>query len=97
MKSALSTLQKQITSSGSSSSLTRVLLGEETPLFPDNSKEDENVDFFDPMLNESQRDAVRFALRADTLGLVHGPPGTGMGGHAIRSKRKFTYVHNAVY
>lgn len=31
----------------------------------------------DPMLDDSQRDAVLHALAADHLALVHGPPGTG--------------------
>ncbi|HKU39404.1 MAG TPA: AAA domain-containing protein, partial [Polyangiales bacterium] len=31
----------------------------------------------DPGLNDSQREAVRFALGAPRLALIHGPPGTG--------------------
>src|SRR5262249_26772726 len=31
----------------------------------------------DPTLNESQREAVRFALSSDDLAIIHGPPGTG--------------------
>jgi DNA polymerase alpha-associated DNA helicase A len=30
-----------------------------------------------PRLNESQREAVMFALRANEVALIHGPPGTG--------------------
>ncbi len=33
--------------------------------------------FFDPALNESQREAVRLALSAQDLAIIHGPPGTG--------------------
>jgi DNA polymerase alpha-associated DNA helicase A len=35
------------------------------------------IDFIDPTLNESQIDAIRFALAAKEAALVHGPPGTG--------------------
>src|SRR5262249_59372597 len=31
----------------------------------------------DPALNDSQREAVRFALAAVDLAVIHGPPGTG--------------------
>jgi superfamily I DNA and/or RNA helicase len=50
-----------------------VLLGERPPEFgtpPD-------VVPLDPSLNESQREAVRFALSARDLAVIHGPPGTG--------------------
>ncbi|RKP07200.1 P-loop containing nucleoside triphosphate hydrolase protein [Thamnocephalis sphaerospora] len=33
--------------------------------------------YLDPTLDDSQRAAVQFALSADELALVHGPPGTG--------------------
>ena len=33
--------------------------------------------WFNPDLNESQQAAVRFALRANDIGIIHGPPGTG--------------------
>ncbi|MDX2054786.1 MAG: AAA domain-containing protein [Polyangiaceae bacterium] len=35
------------------------------------------VPFKDPNLNESQKQAVRFALQAQEIALIHGPPGTG--------------------
>jgi ATP-dependent RNA/DNA helicase IGHMBP2 len=53
--------------------LRRVLLGETPPqfaLFTDFTPLDES-------LNASQREAVRFALSARDIALVHGPPGTG--------------------
>lgn len=31
----------------------------------------------DPHLNDSQREAVRFALSAEDVAIIHGPPGTG--------------------
>ncbi|KAJ3056356.1 hypothetical protein HK102_011212, partial [Quaeritorhiza haematococci] len=33
-----------------------------------------SIDFYDPTLNESQREAVAFALTAPHLALIHGPP-----------------------
>ncbi|KAK7530517.1 P-loop containing nucleoside triphosphate hydrolase protein [Phyllosticta paracitricarpa] len=34
-------------------------------------------DWIDATLNDSQKDAIRFALAARELALIHGPPGTG--------------------
>ncbi len=36
-----------------------------------------DIKWFDPGLNDSQKEAVRKALSADDVMLVHGPPGTG--------------------
>ena len=36
-----------------------------------------NLTFFNDGLNESQKDAVKFALQVNEVGLIHGPPGTG--------------------
>lgn len=35
------------------------------------------MEFFNPNLDESQRDAVSFALSQRELAVIHGPPGTG--------------------
>jgi superfamily I DNA and/or RNA helicase len=53
--------------------LRRVLLGEAPPEF---GPPDDLVPL-DPSLNESQREAVRFALAAKDVAIIHGPPGTG--------------------
>lgn len=55
--------------------LTRVLFGLDTitPV----SHELEPVQFFDTNLNDSQRDAIRFALASKEMALIHGPPGVG--------------------
>ena len=37
----------------------------------------EKVSILDKTLNEVQQDAVRFALSANDVGILHGPPGTG--------------------
>lgn len=36
-----------------------------------------NLEWVDPTLNDSQKDAIRFALASKEIALIHGPPGTG--------------------
>lgn len=54
----------------------RVAFGHTSPLQPDYESTGP-VDFTDPTLNDSQKDAIRFALAAKDIALIHGPPGTG--------------------
>ena len=35
------------------------------------------LEFYNPNLDESQREAVRFALHQREIAVIHGPPGTG--------------------
>jgi len=35
----------------------------------------ENITFFDPNLNDSQKAAVKFALESPEVACIHGPPG----------------------
>lgn len=56
--------------------LTRILFGLESPTLV--AEGDEEVKFIDETLNESQRDAVRFALASREVALVHGPPGVSL-------------------
>jgi ATP-dependent RNA/DNA helicase IGHMBP2 len=44
---------------------------------PARKKLDADPEWFDPFLNASQRQAVKMALEAKDVALVHGPPGTG--------------------
>ncbi|CAK7264499.1 hypothetical protein SEPCBS119000_001018 [Sporothrix epigloea] len=55
--------------------LMRVLFGLSSPGLP--RAEQDDVKWIDPSLNDSQKDAVRFALHAPEVALIHGPPGTG--------------------
>ncbi|KAL8860255.1 MAG: hypothetical protein Q9178_003226 [Gyalolechia marmorata] len=60
--------------------LMRVLFGLDTPTFvagdlDDLSEDIKNLDFVDPTLNESQRNAIKFALASREIALIHGPPG----------------------
>ena len=56
--------------------LTRILFGLESPTPV--AEGDEEVKIIDETLNESQRDAVRFALASREVALVHGPPGVSV-------------------
>jgi len=62
------------------STLARVLFGLDSPSrISTNATEIEaemgRIDFFDPTLNDSQKDAIRFALASTDIALIHGPPG----------------------
>ncbi|MBX3463395.1 MAG: IGHMBP2 family helicase [Planctomycetes bacterium] len=58
------------------SRLVEALFGEREPQL-DPPPEGKAIAWFDPTLDDSQREAVAMALRADPIGLIHGPPGTG--------------------
>jgi len=53
--------------------LRAILMGEKSPRFNNKPLEIE----FKTELNESQKAAVKFALSAEDLAIIHGPPGTG--------------------
>ncbi len=53
--------------------LREILLGHQQP----QSDPVEDEEPLDPGLNQTQREAVRFALAARDVALIHGPPGTG--------------------
>ena len=63
------------------SSFIRVLFGLSSPSpVPADLKNDPDVgklEWFDPTLNDSQKDAIRFAIASREVALIHGPPGTG--------------------
>ncbi|EYE91306.1 putative DNA helicase [Aspergillus ruber CBS 135680] len=54
----------------------RVAFGYTTPLQVDYEGVGA-VEFTDPTLNDSQKEAIRFALASKDVVLIHGPPGTG--------------------
>ncbi len=41
----------------------------------ESSSEIQAIEWIDPSLNESQKDAIRFALGSREVALIHGPPG----------------------
>ncbi|XHG09849.1 hypothetical protein AWENTII_012886 [Aspergillus wentii] len=54
----------------------RVAFGHTTPFQVDQEAAGP-VDFVDSTLNDSQKEAIRFALASKDIVLIHGPPGTG--------------------
>lgn len=59
------------------SSLTQVLFGQSSPSPMAEDELKAEVQWRDPTLNDSQKDAIRFALASRDVALIHGPPGTG--------------------
>ncbi|KAF9580370.1 hypothetical protein BGW38_003017, partial [Lunasporangiospora selenospora] len=57
--------------------LANVLFGRQEPTFDKTFEDFSNINFLDTTLNPSQQEAVRFALSAEQVALIHGPPGTG--------------------
>jgi DNA polymerase alpha-associated DNA helicase A len=61
------------------SSFIRVLFGltSPAPIATDLTTDPDlgKMDWFDATLNDSQKDAVRFALASREIALIHGPPG----------------------
>jgi superfamily I DNA and/or RNA helicase len=53
--------------------LRAILLGQREPVFAGPAE----LNFFDAKLDESQRNAVAFALNSSDIAVIHGPPGTG--------------------
>ncbi|GAA5853885.1 hypothetical protein JCM9279_005755 [Rhodotorula babjevae] len=59
------------------SPLLAVLLGQKKPSIAPRGPADPALSFIDDNLNESQREAVDFALSSEEVALLWGPPGTG--------------------
>ena len=58
----------------------RVLFGQSspTPVPKDLGDPDyglQSIEFVDPSLNDSQKDAIKFAMLSREVALIHGPPG----------------------
>lgn len=56
------------------SSFVRVLFGLTSPS-PENQSAVGEVEWVDESLNESQKEAIKFALASREMALIHGPPG----------------------
>ncbi|KAK3114423.1 hypothetical protein LTR53_007273 [Teratosphaeriaceae sp. CCFEE 6253] len=59
------------------STLTQVLFGQSSPTPITAADLTIPVKWHDPALNDSQQEAIRFALASREVALIHGPPGTG--------------------
>lgn len=58
------------------SAFQRVLFGLSSPSPVQESSEGaEKIEWIDPSLNDSQKDAIKFALASREVALIHGPPG----------------------
>lgn len=61
------------------STFIRVLFGlsSPSPLPADPASDPEvgTIDWLDPTLNDSQKDAIRFSMASREVALIHGPPG----------------------
>jgi DNA polymerase alpha-associated DNA helicase A len=74
MNQTMQRLQKM--KSDEYSSFVRVLFGLTTPSpVSGDLVEGKEVEWVDPSLNDSQKDAIRFALASKKVALIHGPPG----------------------
>jgi DNA polymerase alpha-associated DNA helicase A len=61
-------------------SFIRVLFGQSSPTpLPDDLNDPDyglgSIDFADPSLNDSQKEAIKFAMLSREIALIHGPPG----------------------
>jgi DNA polymerase alpha-associated DNA helicase A len=67
---------------GDTTPFMRVLFGQSSPSPLPKDLDDpeyglDNLSWFDPTLNDSQKEAVKFGLLSREVALIHGPPGTG--------------------
>ncbi len=80
-RKALEALRQQVTSrtagGGDNDHLKQVLFGLGEPRFVGHFRNRFELTPFNPNLNDSQKEAITFALGANDLALIHGPPGTG--------------------
>lgn len=63
-----------------SQNLVNVLFGINQPTVNNeelNGERIQSLSFVNPNLNESQKEAIKFALASNEIALIHGPPGTG--------------------
>ena len=80
MNQTMTKLQKL--SSSEHTSLMRVLFGHSTPS-PIPTSPPDDLTFHLPNLDPSQKEAVRFALSAPEVALIHGPPGVSSPSHPL--------------
>lgn len=80
------------------SNLIRVLFGMDSPTpVPSNLEQSESypgpILFLDQTLNDSQKEAIRFALASREVALIHGPP--GVSAYVLRILNYLTHLRRA--
>lgn len=61
------------------SSFIRVLFGLSSPSpVPTDLSPEPDLEWFDPTLNTSQKEAIKFAMASREVALIHGPPGVSI-------------------
>lgn len=83
---------------GDYSNLIRVLFGMDSPSpVPSNLEQSESfsgpMSFLDQTLNDSQKEAIRFALASREVALIHGPP--GVSSSVLRIVNYLTHLRRA--
>ena len=74
MNQTMSRLQKM--KEDEYSSFLRVMFGLSSPSpVPEDLISEGDLEWVDPNLNDSQKDAIRFAIASKEVALIHGPPG----------------------
>ncbi|THW63557.1 DNA helicase [Aureobasidium pullulans] len=75
MNQTMNKLQKMPESEHST--LMRVLFGQSSAVTVQPRDMAKDPEWMDPSLNDSQKEAIKFALASSEVALIHGPPGTG--------------------
>ncbi|THZ02057.1 DNA helicase [Aureobasidium pullulans] len=75
MNQTMNKLQKMPESEHST--LMRVLFGQSSAVTVQPRDMAKDLEWMDPSLNNSQKEAIKFALASSEVALIHGPPGTG--------------------
>lgn len=79
MNQVMTKLQKM--SEAEYSIFIRVLFGLSSPSIPSSEATDpksKDVAWIDPTLNDSQKEAILFAMASSEVALIHGPPGVSV-------------------
>lgn len=87
----LSEIGENKINTGISSKIVDALLGK-LPNSLSSSKK--KISFFDPNLNESQQQAIKFAINESPITIIHGPPGTGKTYTLIELIKQLSFNHN---
>lgn len=87
----MTTTMNKLNELANKNSIIQLLLGETkyTPVQSSNK-----VKYFDENLNDSQKDAINFAINQSNITIIHGPPGTGKTYTLIEIIKQLTFNNN---